>query len=193
MRGELEFNAVYSEFRPKIVRYLTRLAGNNEAEDLAQEVFVKVSRGLQDFRGESGLATWIYRIATNAALDRLRSASLRPSCGGSAACVTAGGECGDTDRLPDEKALSAERQLIRGEMNTCIRDVVATLPETYRAVIVLSELKEFSNSEIAGILGVTLETVKIRLHRARALLRKDLEARCSLYRDEENELACHPK
>lgn len=191
MGGEPEFNAVYMEFRPKIVRYLARLAGNDEAEDLAQEVFVKVSRGLKDFRGESGLATWIYRIATNTALDRLRSAALRPSCEESAACAPAGEECVDT--LPDEKALSAERQLIRGEMSTCIRDVVTALPENYRAVILLSELKEFSNSEISRILGVTLETVKIRLHRARALLRKDLEEKCSLYRDEENELACHPK
>ena len=78
-------------------------------------------------------------------------------------------------------------------INCVIACVEAMRQETYRAVIVLSVVKEFSNSEIAGILGVSLETVKIRLHRARTLLRKDLEAKCRLYRDEEDELACHPK
>jgi RNA polymerase sigma-70 factor (ECF subfamily) len=73
--SELEFQHIYSAFRPKIHRYLARLTGADEADDLTQEVFIKVSRGLKGFRGESKLSSWIYRIATNAALDHLR----RPS------------------------------------------------------------------------------------------------------------------
>ncbi|MDD3293718.1 MAG: sigma factor-like helix-turn-helix DNA-binding protein, partial [Geobacteraceae bacterium] len=71
---------------------------------------------------------------------------------------------------------------------SCLED----LPETYRIVLVLSELENFRNREIAEIIGVTLETVKIRLHRARSLLRKEIEKNCRVYRDERNELACEP-
>ncbi len=64
---------LYDEFQPKIRRYLSRLVGTTKADDLTQEVFVKVTQALTAFRGESTLSTWIYRIATNTALDRLRS------------------------------------------------------------------------------------------------------------------------
>lgn len=74
---ELEFQKIHETFRPKIHRYLTRLLGELEAEDLTQEVFVRVSRALPTFRGESQLSTWLYRIATNAAIDRLRSPSFQ--------------------------------------------------------------------------------------------------------------------
>jgi RNA polymerase sigma-70 factor (ECF subfamily) len=75
--SELEFQKIYDAFQPKILRYLIRLVGENEAEDVTQEIFVKVSQALENFRGESKLSTWLYRIATHAALDRLRSPSFQ--------------------------------------------------------------------------------------------------------------------
>ena len=71
----LDFHEVYDEFHEKIDRYLTRLVGESEAEDLGQEVFVKVGNNLSKFKGQSSLSTWIYKIATNAARDKFRSAS----------------------------------------------------------------------------------------------------------------------
>ena len=71
--------------------------------------------------------------------------------------------------------------------------MIERLPENYRAVIVLSELGELKDSEIADILGLSLHTVKIRLHRARAELKKELTAACLFYRDDRNELACDRK
>lgn len=79
MHGEIDFKEVYEEFQPRILHHLSRLAGPNEAEDLAQEVFEKVSRALKGFKGESRLSTWLYRIATNTALDRLRTPSFNRS------------------------------------------------------------------------------------------------------------------
>ena len=73
MDHSLEFPQIYTAYWPKIARYLARLVGEDEAEDLTQEVFIKVSQALPGFRGESSVSTWLYRIATNAAYDRLRS------------------------------------------------------------------------------------------------------------------------
>jgi RNA polymerase sigma-70 factor (ECF subfamily) len=190
---ELRFQQVYDEYHAKIFRYLTRIVGQSEAEDLTQEVFVKVGQSLETFRGESPLSTWIYRIATNAALDRLRQP-----------CVRHGGEKllrvediaeikADQDIRTGEVKSSTEQRLIRHEMNGCIREIIQTLPEQYRSVIVLSELEGLKDGEIAEILGLTLQTAKVRLHRARAKLRKELAATCVFYRDEQNELACDRK
>ena len=64
----LEFQSVHNRFRPRVLRYLKRLVGEGEAEDLTQSVMLKISEGLSGFRGDSRLSTWIYRVATNAAL-----------------------------------------------------------------------------------------------------------------------------
>jgi len=73
--GLEDFASIYQDFQPKIFRYLCRLSGEADAEDLTQTVFTKVSRSLGTFRGESSLATWIYRIATNTAHDHALSSS----------------------------------------------------------------------------------------------------------------------
>jgi RNA polymerase sigma-70 factor, ECF subfamily len=74
---EADFQTIYTTFYPKILRYLTRLVGEAEAEDLTQEVFLKVNQALGTFRGEAQLSTWIYRIATNAAVDKTRTAAFQ--------------------------------------------------------------------------------------------------------------------
>ena len=190
---ELRFQQVYDEYHAKIFRYLARIVGQSEAEDLTQEVFVKVGQSLETFRGESQLSTWIYRIATNAALDRLRQPSVRHG-GEKLLPVESIAEIkADQDIRTGELKASTEQRLIRGEMNGCIREIILALPEQYRSVIVLSELEDLKDSEIAEILGLTLQTAKVRLHRARAKLRKELSAACVFYRDERNELACDRK
>ncbi len=194
--NELEFQKIHDSFRPKIVRYLTRLVGEHEAEDLTQEVFVRVSQALKTFRGESQLSTWIYRIATNAAFDRLRSPSFQRIVHNrlsNDSNAEGGMEIEDKDSWTGEKPPSAETSLIRKEMNQCIRNFIENLPADYRTVVVLSELEGLQNNEIAEILEVTLDTVKIRLHRARAKLKRELETHCSFYRDERNQLACDMK
>ncbi len=184
-----DFSKIYDEYYPKIVRYLTRLVGELEAEDAAQETFVKIDQSLENFRGESSLSTWIYRIATNAAMDHLRRASSKR--------LLLATE--DKDLSSDEDTGQADNKplldtlLIRKDMNDCIRGVVDSLPTDYSTVLVLSEFEGLTNSEIAEVIGISLDTVKIRLHRARTKLRKALEAKCNFYRDERNELSCDRK
>ena len=71
MKKDLDFLNIYEEFYPKILHYLKQMVGDNEADDVTQEVFDKISRNLDDFKGESKISTWIYKIATNTALDKL--------------------------------------------------------------------------------------------------------------------------
>jgi RNA polymerase sigma-70 factor, ECF subfamily len=185
----MDFKAIYATFAPKIKLYLRRLAGEIEAEDLTQEVFSKVSRGLDTFRGESRLSTWIYRVATYTAIDSIRKKQVQPTCEALVELSEqseCGKPCGREDNAP-------EQQIIHNEMNTCIRDTVFSLPEIYHAVIILSELEGFRDEEIAEILEISREAVKIRLHRGRAKLKEALSKKCILYRDERNEFVCDKK
>jgi RNA polymerase sigma-70 factor (ECF subfamily) len=180
------FEAIDREFRPKLLRFFSGMAGPAEAPDLTQVALLKVSRHLPQFRGDSSLATWIYRIANNVALDRLRQLSseraviepAREEAPGQAEGATA-------PRVP-----SAETQAMRSEMNACVREFVGRLPANYRCVVVLSDMEGLSNPEIAQVTGLSLDNVKIRLHRGRARLRQAMQAGCDLHQDERNELAC---
>jgi len=191
--GKKSFQEIYEWFQPGVLRFLSRLVGEKEAEDVAQEVFLRVDRGLEGFRGESSMGTWIYRIARNAALDRLRS---RPAWLERARQLRAHGSDEDPEdvmsQLPDERA-SLERNLMGKEMSECIRGRIGNLPGSYGEVLVLRELEGMTNAEIASVLGISEGAVKIRLHRARSLLREDLGTHCTLSRDERDELACDPK
>jgi RNA polymerase sigma-70 factor, ECF subfamily len=176
------FQAIHDHYRPRVLAYLARVVGRSEAEDLAQSVMLKISEGLRDFRGDSSVSTWIYRIATNAALDRLRRKSVP------------GEDDPDLEEaLSEAHIASAEATVVREEMRACIQEFIERLPPEHRTVVVLGEIEGFRNAEIAAILGITLATAKIRLHRARARLRAELQAGCAFYRDNGGELACDRK
>ncbi len=180
-------DAIYRTFYPRIRRYLGRLIGPDEADDASQDVFLKAGRGLSQFRSESSISTWLYRIATHTATDRVRSAGHRAAV--RSVTIEDSPGCAATASAD----LSAERQSIRGEMSGCVRRLLGELPEDYRTVLILSEMEELKDREIAEVLGITHEAVKIRLHRGRARLRKRLEAQCSFYRSPENTLVCDIK
>lgn len=188
---ELRFHQIYEDYHAKVFRYLQRMIGEGEAEDLTQEVFVKIGRGLKSFRGESSLATWVYQIATNTALDRMRSSRHES---GKRVPVEVISETEDDKHVwTGEQKASTEQTVIRKEMNGCIRGIIDTLPEVDRLVIVLSELEGLTDAEIATIIGLSLRAAKMRLHRARAKLRDELNRACDFYRDEQNEFACDRK
>ena len=181
----LSFQAIYDEFRPRILRYVSNMVGEADAEDVTQEIFIKVSQALPDFRGECKLSTWLYRIATNTTLDRIRSSVYQQK-----ASTVAGetiDEVDDRNIWTGEKVPVLEWQLVRKEMADCLQDYIRKLPENYRIVLALSELEGLSNQEVADVLGVTTGTIKIRLHRARERLKKDLIANCPSYWVEGNE------
>lgn len=188
VKQELDFNHIHDTYAPRIRLYLGKLAGSDEADDLTQETFTRVSQSLNNFRGQSSLSTWIYKIATNTAIDKIRKNKLAKH-----------DLAHDTlEDVEDKDIWTGERRapddhIIRKGMNSCIRNVVFKLPETFRTVIVLSEFEGLKNEDIAIILGLKLEAVKMRLHRARLKLKEDLSKQCILYRDDRNEFACEQK
>lgn len=183
-----DFDDIYQEFQPKIYRYLSNLINESEASDLTQTVFLKVSKSLESFRGESSHSTWIYRIATNTAHDHASSSLAQQKRSEQLL-----DEDASIDDFPDRSEQGTDNEYIRREMNACVRRVVDQLPENYRAVLLLSEFEELTNSEIAEVLNINIDTVKIRLHRGRTALRKAMESQCDLYHDERNELMCERK
>jgi RNA polymerase sigma-70 factor (ECF subfamily) len=187
----IRFSEIYQQFHAPLMRYLARMVSPHEAEDLAQETFSKIAKNLDGFEGRAKLSTWIYRIATNTALDRLRRSNGR--------CVEIPlMEAFERGHLPDGPASKSEdtplTQVIDSEMNACIRQQVDKLPQTYRTVMILNSMKELENGEIAEILGISLEAVKMRLHRGRAMLKEILENECRFYHNAESgALACDRK
>ena len=195
-RTELEFQNIYKEYHPKILRYLGKMVGAEEAKDLTQDVFIKVRKNLDSFRGESKFSTWIYKIATNTALDKIRNISsqrvikTKPTINSEDEIEV---ELEDKDTWTGEKPLSVEQQYVQKEMNRCIHEVIKNLSADFKAVVLLSEMENFKDNEIAEVLGISLNTVKIRLHRARCALKKKLEDTCNFYRNEKNSLSCDKK
>jgi RNA polymerase sigma-70 factor (ECF subfamily) len=174
--------ALYTRHAAGIRRYLARMVGEADADDLVHDVFERAQRAATPAVGELA-APWLYRIARNAAVDLARGRTLRLR---EDVVAVLGRE--DTDRA----VLSPDVDLSRAQMRSCILDLVHRLAPSHRDVVVVSELGGLSDQETADALGVTLGAAKIRLHRARRALRELLERECHTFRDERNELACEP-
>jgi RNA polymerase sigma-70 factor (ECF subfamily) len=157
---------------PGIYRFTLRLMRNDsEAEDVMQETFLNAFKGISRFDGRSELRTWLYRIAYNAAMVRLRRRNpefvplpetSRPEDG-----APIPRQLFDWSGLPEKELEKAE---LRAEMEKAIGE----LPEKLRVVFVMREMEELSTEETARALDVKIEVVKTRLHRARLWLRERL-------------------
>jgi RNA polymerase sigma-70 factor (ECF subfamily) len=187
-----EFDRLFTGHHKAIYNYVLRMVRDRSlAEELTQDVFVKVYNSLSGFRAESEIATWMFKIATNVCLDHFRSRSYKKS--EQTDLITSeelikSSPPGDITRMP-----SAEDELISAEMSSCVRSYIDDLPEDYRAVILLHDQQGFTNPEIAKITGITIDNVKIRLHRARLKMKTVLSSKCSMYRDERDVLRCVQK
>lgn len=187
-----DFNRIFGDYQKPVYNYVLRMVRESPiAEELTQDIFVKVYKSLSEYRGDSTLSTWIYSIATNTCLDYFRSRPHKKS--------------EKTDLLRAEDLLasalpvdlmeppSAEDEIIQAQMSSCVLNYIDDLPEEYRAVILLHDLHGFTNPEIAKITGTSLENVKIRLHRARKKMQEVFSSKCDFYRDERNVLRCVEK
>lgn len=172
--SEDAFAQIVARYRNPITNYLYRFLNDyEEAVDLAQETFVRVYYALDRYHTEYAFSTYIYRIATNLAISELRKRKRRRLFSLTGLFQTE--EENETEFQPtDEKALPDE-DLIEDEKSRVIAKAISTLPDKYRAPIVLREVEGKSYEEIAQILELGLGTTKSRISRARALLKEKLK------------------
>jgi RNA polymerase sigma-70 factor (ECF subfamily) len=191
----LDFARVYETYHGRVLAYTAKLIGRDQAEDVTHEVFVKIGRSLGTLADPSKLTSWIYAITLNTVRDAARKRCSNPDR--LPATVASAGEGGEGDsvlsRIPDTRSRTPEETVARNEMVACYLDYVKQLPPSYYEVYVLSEFEHLSNEEIARRLSLSLGTVKVRLHRARAKLHEALRQNCQCYHNERGELMGEPK
>lgn len=159
---------VVDAFRDRILTVITRVAGSGaDAEDLAQETFLKAFNAIDRFDGRSALFTWLYRIAVNTARDWNDHRRRRPA-------VPLEGPDGPLFE-PAAPGPSPEAAAVLREERAAVRRALARLPEPFRSTLVLREMEGLAYEEIAETLGVSIGTVESRIFRARCKLRSLLE------------------
>ena len=176
----------FKEDYARIFRYIMSMVGDEaEAEDLTQETFLRAYQRRDSLRDVGAQTAWLYRIATHVCLDRLRQYAPRSPKESNT----------DLDEIdvaePDTPSL--QQTLERDEMSECVQRYFNRLSDSYRSVILLHDMHELTTPEIAQLLGESLATVKIRLHRARIKLRIALKAGCAFSYDEHSVLTCESK
>ena len=176
-RDEAAFNLLVITYERRVFALVFRMLGRrDEAEDLAQEVFVQVFKAIDQFRGDSKLSTWIYRIAVNLCKNRTKYLKRRHA-----------GEQDDVDAMADRAPLSAAKgvsvgdisrpdELVEGmQLEVIVKRAIDQIDPDFREVLILRDVEDMSYEEIAAVTGLAAGTVKSRIHRARAQLRALVE------------------
>jgi len=158
----------YNQRLYRISRVILR--DDAEAEDVMQDAYVRAYEHLYQFAGKAAFATWLTRIAIHEALARKRRRSRMEE-------LDAFPENGDVMSILKSSAPTPEARTAQAETRQMLEEAIDRLPESYRTVVVLREVEEMSVAETAASLGVTDGVVKTRLHRAHAMLRRDLYSR----------------
>jgi RNA polymerase sigma-70 factor (ECF subfamily) len=168
---EEAFARLLREHGGRMLAVARRLVRDEEdARDAVQEAFVSAFRSLERFEGGSRLATWLHRIVVNCCLMRLRSRQRRPE-ESIEELLPRFLEDGHQETPSAEWAEPIDVLLHRQEICALVRASIDRLPESYRTVLILRDIEEVSTAEAAGLLGITENALKIRLHRARQALR----------------------
>lgn len=156
-RGEERaMEALYHQYKRRVFGLVSRIVGADEAEEAAQDVFVRIFRGLPKFRGDSALGTWIYRLSVNAALTHASKRNRHYHAGDEVLS-----ELPAPTRAPRDPNLAAR-----------LEQALRQLPPGYRAILVLHDVEGLSHDECAAILGCRVGTSKSQLHKARARMRE---------------------
>ena len=163
------FDVVVERHRRSVYQLCYRFVGNHEdASDLSQDVFLRAYKGLRSFRGQSSLATWLYRIGVNVCLNRV-------SANAPAQKMT---EPIEERQYVDTRSESPADHLLRAERDARVRAAITELPRKQRATLILRVYHEMSHQEIADVLGSSVGAVKTNFFHALSNLKKRLGSQC---------------
>jgi len=175
--NDAAFTQLVTKYKDALTNYLNLMVGNYDiAVDLCQETFLRVYRNIGRYSHIYQFSTWIYRIATNLAIDEMRYRKGR----GRVFYRNIWGNAASQHRDRPEFELTDQRrdpgdEVLRKESGQVLREAIRSLPEKYRTVFVMKEVQELPYESIAKVLQCSSGTIKSRLHRARELLKRKLE------------------
>ena len=182
--------AALARWRPQVRRHVLAMVRDpTEAEDLTQDTYARAVERIDQLRDPQAALAWLYRIATNVALDRLRRQRPATVPLDDSSIMAAAGARGTAS---DGRTSLIETALERSEMSECVQRYLVTLSDDYRVALFLHDMHGLSNPEVARLVGCSVATAKIRVHRARQRLREALDAACSFEIDERGVLVCQP-
>ncbi len=178
-RDERAFHEIVRLYQHKVFNLVLRMIGNREeAEDVAQEVFVTVFKSIDGFRGEAKFSTWLYRIAANHCKNRMKYLGRRSYKATGELDEAAERELQDAQPSAMTPHLDGPDKVLEGmQMERLVQEGIALLDEEHRMLIVLRDVEDLSYQEICAITGLAEGTVKSRLHRARMSLKEYLAKR----------------
>lgn len=166
------FEELVDMYKDRIYHLAYRMLNfSTEAEDVVQDTFLRVYMNMDRYDENQKFSTWIYRIATNLCIDRLRKRKPNYSLD----AEMPDGEGADWYSLLPSDQDTPEEEFVLSETQEQIRKAIQTLPEKYKSVVVLRYLHDMSLQEIGDVLGMPVTTIKTRVHRGREYLRKKLE------------------
>ena len=174
LQGETAlFELIMRRYNQRLYRVARAiLRDDSEAEDVMQDAYVRAYQHLAQFAGRSRFATWLTRIAIHEALARSQRRRLTEQFDASAR--SEGTVDGEAEVVAN--ALNPEEQLSVSELGRALEDAILSIPEQYRLVLMMRDVEQLNTQETAAALDLTEENVKVRLHRARAMVRKNLFA-----------------
>jgi RNA polymerase sigma-70 factor (ECF subfamily) len=176
----MNFLEIHDQFYQRVRKFiLASVRDESAADDLVQEAFMKIHENLDSVRDTSKVSSWVFRIAHNACYDYFRARK-----------KTSHNQV--HEGLVDLQETPLQKRMEQDEMSRCVQGQLNLLPESLRSVLIFSDIMELNHEEIADILGLTVENVKVRLHRARKKFNAILENKCTFELDERNVLVCEP-
>ena len=177
----MDFLEIHDQFYERIKKFiLASVRDESVADDLVQDTFIRIQENLDSVKDPSKVSSWIFRIAYNLCQDHFRSRKKSSS------------HEEIHDGLVNLQETPLHKKVEQSEMSQCVQDKLNLLPESLRSVLIFADVMEFSHQEIANILGLSVENVKVRVHRARKKFKKILEEKCTFEVDERNVLVCEP-
>lgn len=171
---EAAFAEIVSRYKGPLINFIYRMLDDyDEAVDLTQEAFVRVYFAIERYHSDYAFSTYIYRIASNLAISEIRKRKRRKLF--SLTGLFQADPDSEEQYQPPDSAPGPDEETVTGELRESIARAISSLPDKYKAPIVLREIEELSYEEIAEILGLGLGTTKSRISRGRAILRQKLE------------------
>ena len=175
LRQPMATECLVTQYGERAYRLAVRITGNGQdAEEVVQDAFWSVARKIDTFRGESAFGSWLYRIVSNAAYQKLRGRQSRRHDISLEEALPLFDESGRHINPVADWSACVDDPATQVELRTALSAAIAELPAPYRIVLVLRDVEGRSNGEIADVLGLSVAVVKTHAHRARLFLRKRL-------------------